>query len=524
MAKAFTILEKKIVAEDNAGNEMSWLLRQYNDDKSLEWTPQVKYANGKLDTPVWMPLPGSQYTFLECPVYEALYEGTRGPGKTLTLIMDFAKEIGKGYGKAWRGILFRKKLGDLDDVVRKIEEWMPRLYPGFRFRKSKADYSAVWSTGEELLLRHMEDERTYGEYHGHEYPWIGWEELTQWPDDNAYRAMMSCSRPPRPGVPTRIRSTTNPYGSGHNWVRQRFKLPQMRGRVIREPGERPRVAIHGNLSENFILLTQDPDYPLSIREAAVNPAQAQAWLDGRWDITAGGMIDDIFSFDYHVLSSIPVEKIPHGWRITRAYDHGQTSPFSVGWFLQSNGEPIVINNRLIGNIKGDIILWEEWYGTTGKVNTGVVLSARKIARGIADREVEWGLRNPRSNRSVVSSGPADTEIFNKATDRDGRCPADDMEDEGVDWERADKSAGSRKRGWVRLRTMLENAIPNPDGTREHPGFFVCENCYWWLKLCPPMPRDDKDMDEVPDSYEDHCADMTRYRLNWDQPTLSRRSF
>jgi len=264
MAREFTVVDKRIVASDDAGTEMFWLLKRYDDDNSVEWMPQVRYESGKIDTPIWMPLPGSQYSFLECPIYEVLYEGTRGGGKTLILIMDFAKEIGKGYGKAWRGIMFRRKMGDLDDVVLKIEEWMYKLYPGFRFRKSKADYSAVWPSGEELLLRHMEDERTYGEYHGHEYPWIGWEELTQWPNDVAYRMMMSCSRPPRPGVPTRIRATTNPFGPGHNWVKRRFELPQMRGHVVRNPGERPRVAIHGNLSENFITLTQEPDYVINI--------------------------------------------------------------------------------------------------------------------------------------------------------------------------------------------------------------------------------------------------------------------
>ena len=126
--------------------------------------------------------------------------------------------------------------------------------------------------------------------------------------------------------------------------------------------------------------------------------------------------------------------------------------------------------------------------------------------------------------SRVFSGPADTEIFNKASDRHGRCPADDMEDEGVLWERADKSAGSRKRGWNMLRSYLMNSIPNPDGTREHGGFFVCEPCFWWLEHCPPMPRDEKDLDEVPDTYEDHMADMTRYRLNWELPGMTRRSF
>ncbi|MHA2063677.1 MAG: terminase large subunit domain-containing protein [Candidatus Thorarchaeota archaeon] len=511
------ILEKRIVASASDGSEMAWLL-QTREDNSTEWAPRVTYPGGRTERPVWLPLPGSQYTFLECPVFEALYEGTRGPGKTLTLIMDFAKDVGKGYGKAWRGIMFRQKLGDLDDVVRKIEEWMYQLYPGFRFRKSKADYSAVWPTGEELLLRHMEDERNYGEYHGHEYPWIGWEELTQWPNDKAYKLMMSCSRPTRPGIKTRIRSTTNPYGPGHNWVKRRFMLPTMRGRVVRKPGEKPRVAIHGNLSENILLLHQDPGYPMIIREAATNPAQAEAWLAGSWDVTSGGMIDDLFDNDVHILPKITPDMIPRGWTITRSYDHGQSSPFACGWFLESNGEPIDVGGRLIGNIRGDIILWNEWYGTTGQDNTGVRLPAIKIGAGIKDREDDLGI-----HRRVVP-GPADTEIFNKATDRDGRCPADDMEDEGIVWERADKSSGSRKRGWEMLRTYLSNAIPGPDGTRERPGFFVCENCSWWIELCKPMPRDEKDLDEVPSTYEDHLADMTRYRLNWEVPGMFRMGF
>ncbi len=143
--------------------------------------------------------------------------------------------------------------------------------------------------------------------------------------------------------------------------------------------------------------------------------------------------------------------------------------------------------------------------------------------GIFDREVEWGLSHP-SGKTRVSAGPADSEIFNLQSDRNGRSPADDMEDEGVFWERADKSSGSRKRGWEMLRTKLSNAIPDPDGYREEPGFFVCENCFWWLEPCPPMPRDDQDMDEVPATYEDHMADMTRYRLNWELPGMSQRDF
>lgn len=521
------ILEERVVAEDGAGGRMTWQLTTREDGHSV-WTPRLILPNGQDETPVWMPLPGSQFIFLQCPVFEALYEGTRGPGKTLTLIMDFAKDVGQGHGKAWRGVMFRKTFGDLDDVVNKIEEWMYRLYPGFKFLKSKAEYKAVWPTGEELLLRHMKDERAYGEYHGHEYPWIGWEELTQWETDRAYKLMMSCCRATKPGIPTRIRSTTNPYGAGHNWVKARFQLPQMRGRVVREAGEMPRVAIHGTLSENFLLLHEIPTYPIQIREAALNDAQAEAWLSGSWDITAGGMIDDLWMPKIHVLPSIPAGAIPRGWSITRAYDHGQSRPFACGWFLESNGEPLSVGDRLIGSVRGDIILWREWYGrlgkygSTGNEDKGVRMPARKIGAGIRDREEDEGLRGEGWSR--ILSGPADTEIFNKSSDRDGRSPSDDMEEEGVYWERADKSSGSRKRGWEMLRTYLSNAIPNPDGTREHPGFFVCEDCLWWLHLCPPMPRDDDDPDEVPDKYEDHLADMTRYRLNWEVPGMWRKGF
>lgn len=435
---------------------------------------------------------------------------------TITLLMDFAQEVGKGYGKSWRGILFRLEFGDLDDVVKKIEEWFYVLWPGqFQFLKSKSDYTAVWSTGEALLLRNLPDESAYDSYHGHEYPWIGFEELTQWVDDKAYKLMMSCCRSAVPGIPCRIRSTTNPHGSGHTWVKKRFKLPQMRGRVIRVPGEMPRIAIHGHLKENFLVLHNQPNYPMIIRQAAMNKAQEQAWMEADWTVTAGGLIDDLWNPDIHVLPNIPANKIPRSWRITRAYDHGQSHPFAVGWWLESSGEPIVINGRRIGSVRGDVILWSEWYGTAGTpekgTNVGIRMPARKIAQGILDREEDLGVLGR------VLPGPADTEIYSKDQRGTGRSPADDMEEMNVTWERADKTPGSRSRGWQMIRSRLTDAFAEDDGTRSKPGLFVCERCVFWIELVPPTPRDRVDQDDNPKNYEDHLSDMTRYRLSWEMP-------
>jgi len=442
---------------------------------------------------------------------------------SIMLLADFSKEIGR-FGSGWRGVVLRREFGDLDDLVSKAEDWYKRMFPGFKFLKSKSEYKAVWPTGEELLFRNFPDESAYREYHGWSLPWIGWEELTQWENSNGYKLMMSCSRPIVPGSPTRIRSTTNPYGPGKVWVQRRFKLPKHRGKVIRIPGELPRVAIRGMLAENFVLLHTDPSYLLKVASAARNESEKAAWTRGDWTVSAGGIIDDVWDDNINVIPRINPRTIPRSWSITRAYDHGQAHPFAVGWWAESNGEPIRVPTtdgsfRWVGRVRGDLVLVNEWYGNKGEEeNTGIKMSSKNIAAGILDRETDMGIR-----RRVID-GPADTEIFNKDSDRDGKCPADDMSDAGVEWERADKSAGSRRRGWTMLRERVEGAKPNQDGTREKPGLFVCENCTWWLALVVPMPRSEKDPDDVPEKYPDHLGDMTRYRLSWDVPGGGSRNF
>lgn len=439
---------------------------------------------------------------------------------TMTLLMDFAADVNKGYGKAWRGILFRREYKDLDDVAKKIEEWFPKIFEGFRFLKSKAEYMAIWKDGESLLLRVGESVDDYDNYHGHEYPWIGFEELTQWEDDKLYRKMFSCNRTGVPGIKCRVRATTNPFGPGHNWVKKRFRLPDQDGKVIREAGHKDRVAIFGSIYENFLLLHSDPDYPQTVYNAATSHAEGRAWLYGDWEVTAGGMFDDLWESSIHVVPTLDAYQIPLSWNISRSYDHGQSHPFAVLWWAESSGEPIELpDGRYIGGQRGDLFLIHEWYGNQGEEdNVGLKMPSKEIATGIRQREMEmgiWGRCMP---------GPADTEIFNKLSDRENRGPSDDMEDEGIYWERADKSPGSRKRGYEVVRTKLKAAKPGEDGTRSDPGLFVCENCRWWIQLVPTVPRSGKDPDEIPDGYPDHLIDPTRYRVTWNRPIVKRSSF
>ena len=120
---------------------------------------------------VWAPHPGSQVQFLTCPIFECLLEGTRGGGKTAALLMSFAQYVGRGFGSAWRGVLFRETYPQLADVATKSKQWFKLFFPGAKFNEST--YTWKFPDGEELLLRQGVKEDDYWDYHGHEYPWLG---------------------------------------------------------------------------------------------------------------------------------------------------------------------------------------------------------------------------------------------------------------------------------------------------------------------------------------------------------------
>jgi len=432
----------------------------------------------------------------------------------------FANKVGR-WGEDWRGVIFRQTYPQLADVVAKSLKWFPRAFEGVHFNRARMAWE--WDTGDTLLFRHINRISDYDHYHGHEYPFIGFEELTNWPDDKLYKLMLSCCRSSREGVPRMVRATCNPYGVGHHWVKERWKLHGQWWLTImqeiagKDGGVWRRTAIHGHLSENKTLLKASPDYADQVVAAASTPAQAKAWSFGDWDVVAGGMFGDVWEPAANVVS--PFE-IPSQWRILRAFDWGSARPFSVGWYAVSDGCDI----RLEGGeerstIRGDIFRVREWYGCTGKPNEGLRMLSTDIAKGIVEREMGWGWRteeNPKWCR--VSDGPADSAIFNV---EDGPSIADNMEKRvrfrglswrGITWDPADKRAGSRRLGWELLRDLMRAARPaKPELPRERPGLFVVgDHNPQFLRTVPSLPTDAKDLDDVDTDAEDHIGDEVRY--------------
>lgn len=498
----------------------------------------------------WQYLRGtSQELALSAPAHHILYHGARGPGKTDTQLMRFRARVGLGYGASWRGIIFDKEYKQLDDLITKSRRWFREFDDGAVFLESTSQLKWKWPTGEELLFRQADNIKDYYNYHGHEYPFIGWNELTKYSDEKLYEKMSSTNRSsftperdtprrmghnggppledapyatpdgqPLPPIPLEVFSTCNPHGPGHAWVKRKFIDVAPDCTIVRtttkvfnpktkqeEEVTKKQVAIHGHWSENPYL---DVQY-IATLQGLTDPDERKAWLDGDWDINAGGALADVWRKQHHVIDRFP---IPANWTIFRSFDWGSTHPFSVGWWAEANGEEVEYydaqgQERTMCPTRGTLIRFFEWYGTedgraTG-TNKGIKMSAANIAKGIVEREKlfrdgGWIVGN-------VLAGPADNQI-RSVIESETDTIEKKMADNGVTWSLSDKSAGSRKVGLQLLRDRLEATTHN-----EGPGIMFMNCCLATIAILPGLPRDPKEPDDVQKTgIEDHPYDEIRY--------------
>lgn len=496
---------------------------------------------------VLRPLPGSQSLAISCPCDEILFEGTRGPGKTAAQLMRFRRLVGVGYGSYWRGVIFDLEYKDLADLVVQSKRLFYKFEDGAKFLSSATELKWVWPTGEELLFRHGKSEDDYWGYHGQEFPFIGFNELTKQKDDGLYEAMFSCRRSSflpedhplsdgsvLPPIPLETFSTTNPFGIGHAWVKRRFITPAPRGVVQRhkqavfnpqtkleEDITLTRVAIHGSYKENPYL---DPSYVAMLMRIK-DPNKKKAWVDGSWDVTSGGRFDHLWNENVHVVKPF---SIPLSWRVDRSHDWGESKPFSNLWWAESDGASVVVDGREVNYPPGTVFLIGEWYGCPpDEFNKGLNMSSIDVAKGVkwiderltgldveAPKLISKGQVNITPNIcSKVIAGPADSSIYN--TGDNELSIGQKMEGQKVFWKKANKKPGSRINGASLFCSMLEESIKaknSESGIAEEPAFYVFDNCRGWMSRIPVLPRDKKNTDDVDTNAEDHDWDATRYRI------------
>lgn len=329
--------------------------------------------------------------------------------------------------------------------------------------------------------------------------WICVDEAGNFASPTPIDKLRACLRSAH-GVPCYLRLTGNPGGPGHNWLKRRYidPAPPMTPHFD-EIAKCWRVFIPSKLADNPALAINDPNYVNRITAATVgNDALLKAWLDGDWDIVAGGMFDDLWLRSVHVLEPF---RIPKSWRVDRSFDWGSTRPYSAGFWAESDGTEAP-NGRWYP--RGTLIRIAELYGCVpGQPNVGTKRLASEVGRDILTAERSLNIEGR------VEKGPADPSIFSV---ENGNSIGDDMRRAGVAWVPGDHRPGSRKNGWERMRRYLKAALPGSDGYGEEPALYVFETCLEWIRTVPTLPRDKKKTDDVDTNAEDHAGDETRYRL------------
>ena len=373
---------------------------------------------------------------------------------------------------------------------------------------SSKNYISFWN-GSKIWLCHCQHEKDKFKYQGAEIHVLLIDELTHF-TESIYRYLRGRCRTGSLEIPKelgvsfpRILCGSNPGGVGHTWVKNTFvdNAPYKKiVRMDRSEGGMLRQYIPAMLTDNPTL---DYDEYSATLAGLGSPDLVRAMLNGDWNIVAGGALDDLWRNDVHV---IPRFRVPFSWRLDRSFDWGSSTPFSVGWWAEANGEEAILTD---GSTwcppKGTLIRIAEWYGAERVgTNKGLGLTAHEIAEGILEMEkqlLELGWIDGK-----VNAGAADNQISN-TIERKSDTIAKKMADRGVRWVASNKSAGSRVIGLDLIRSRLKASVLG-----EEAGLFFTENCLASIATLPIMARNPKNPEDVLKGADDHAYDEIRYRV------------
>ena len=437
---------------------------------------------------VWAPQPGPQTEAISCDwCPELFYGGAAGGGKSDFLLGDFLQDV-PTYEKAWQGVLFRRTYPELEELVRRSFE----IYPATGADWSEQKKLWTWPNGASLRMRYLERDVDALRYQGHQYTWIGWDELTQWATMYGYRYLRGRLRSAHPVATKRIRSAANPGGAGHLEVKRYFVDPAPTGFVPIHNDETgmDRIFIPARLTDNSVLLQNDPGYAGRLKGLG-SETLVRALLDGDWDVIEGAFFD-CWDARRHVVKPFA---IPDEWLRFRSGDWGSARPFSFGWWA------VVSDPYQVGDVvlpRGCMVRYREWYGCQpDKPNTGLKMHAEAVGAKLAEIEkgekISYGVLDPAA--FAEDGGPSIYERIrigsgNKVIFR----PADNKRVAGR----------GAMGGWDQMRARL---VGDDDGNPMVVCFSTCTDS---IRTIPALQHDSDKPEDLDSDMEDHASDDWRY--------------
>ena len=213
-----------------------------------------------------------QLAFLLLTNREALYGGAAGGGKSDALLMAALQYVN---APGYSALLLRRSYTDLalpGALMSRAREWL--MPSSAAWRDSMKTW--VFPSGATITFGYLERPGDEYRYQSTEFQFIGFDELTQF-NENQYRYLFSRLRRTEDiDVPLRMRAASNPGGIGHEWVRGRF--------IDAEGVAEGRIFIPASLPDNPHL--DQEAYLESLNQ--LDPITRQQLLMGDWSARQPG--------------------------------------------------------------------------------------------------------------------------------------------------------------------------------------------------------------------------------------------
>ncbi len=250
-----------------------------------------------------------QKAFIDAKESEVLFGGAAGGGKSYGQMVDALLFALKYPGS--KQLVLRRTFSELDkSLIRTSLSIFPREIYTF----NSSSHTGRFTNGSIIDFGYCAAENDVYQYQSAEYDVIRFDELTHF-TENQYVYLISRVRGAN-SYPKQVKSSTNPGGIGHAWVKRRFVDHSPSGQGFIGEDGMSRIFLPALLDDNSFLSIGDPDYKR--RLLALPEREKKALLYGDWNIFEGQYFNE-FNPKIHVCS--PFE-IPSSWRKYRTIDYG----------------------------------------------------------------------------------------------------------------------------------------------------------------------------------------------------------
>ncbi len=250
-----------------------------------------------------------QKQFIDASESEVLFGGAAGGGKSYGQMVD-ALLFALKYPKS-KQLVLRRTFAELDKSLIRTSL---ALYPKEIYSFNASSHTGRFVNGSIIDFGYCASENDVYQYQSAEYDCIRFDELTHFTKAQ-YVYLISRVRGAN-DFPKQIKSSTNPGGIGHSWVKERFIDCSSPEKSFLGEGGMRRIFIPSFLKDNSFLIKSDAQY--ESRLLALPERERKALLYGDWNIFDGQYFSE-FSHSKHVIS--PFE-IPRSWRKFRTIDYG----------------------------------------------------------------------------------------------------------------------------------------------------------------------------------------------------------